>query len=78
MKRLQLRKEFRLMLQDQPQLRYGIARDLMINQVTIIRWATGNSHKLTGEAFLNSFRKHTKATVELTEEVDITEPHLAE
>ncbi|MFA6260371.1 MAG: hypothetical protein WC760_02805 [Bacteroidia bacterium] len=76
MKKVQLKKVFRVMLIEQPRLRKSIAADLMLHEQTIARWAKHNNESLTDKPFLNAFRKHTKATVELTEEVDINESEM--
>jgi hypothetical protein len=80
MKRTELKKVFRIMLLEQPALRHSLSRELPFNphEITIKRWAKNNSPCLTDKAFLDCFKKHTKATVELTEDINITETHLAE
>lgn len=74
--RKELKKAFRVMLMEQSLLRYKIASDLMINEVTINRWAKNNSPKLCSEAFISSMKKHASIVVEMTEDVLISEPEL--
>ena len=74
--RKELKKAFRVMLMEQSLLRYKIAGDLMISEVTINRWAKNNNPKLCSDAFLSSLKKHAKITVQMTEDVPVSEPEL--
>ena len=77
--KMQLKLIYRVMLKEQPLLRYKIASDMMINERTIFNWAQHNSPKLTAPSFIDSLKKHTKASVDLTELVpEETASHLHE
>lgn len=78
MKRLELKKEYRIILTETHHLRQLIGADIMAHQETIRRWSINNSPKLTTDFFIDSFKKHANIgnNVDITELVDIETKHL--
>jgi len=71
MTRIELTKKNREKIATDSNLRSKLSADLGHHERTIQRWATSNSPKLTTEAFLMIFKKHTNWFEPLTKEVKI-------
>ena len=78
MNKIQLKKEYRDLIDTDRVLRCRIALDIMTHDITVHRWVKANNPKLTDQAFIDALKKHAKISTDSDQMVDhvtVTHPH---